>query len=111
VCGIDPGLLAEFPDRGVQIGLAGLYAAAGQFLPGPEFGVVDVVRVEEQQPALDVEHDDPYRAAFNDWQVVRQRHAYPIWRSAGVPRMAMPSMANPAMNMTTMAGHCRALGR
>ena len=38
-------------------------------------------------------------------------HAYPLWRSAGIPRMAVPSIANPATNMTAMAGHCRALGR
>src|SRR5215470_18961980 len=35
--GHDPGLLAKFPDRGVEVDLARVYAVAGQFPPGPQF--------------------------------------------------------------------------
>jgi hypothetical protein len=39
--------------------------------------VVDVVGVEEQDPVLGVQGDEPDRAAFNDGQVVREWHG--LW--------------------------------
>jgi hypothetical protein len=59
----DPGLLLELPDRGVQIGLARVDAAAGRDPPAapgdPRVGVG-----EQQEPVTVVDEQDPRGAAL-----------------------------------------------
>lgn len=42
---------------------------------GPETGIAEVTAVDEEQPALGVEYDQPHCTALNDRQaIIGQRH-------------------------------------
>ena len=65
----DAGLLAQLPDRRVEVGLTGVDPAAGQLPPRAKLGVVRVAGVEEQELVAGIEHDQPHHAALDDRQV------------------------------------------
>ncbi|MGI8589819.1 MAG: hypothetical protein ACR2M5_02355 [Nakamurella sp.] len=79
----------KLSDGSIEVALARVDSAAGQFPPPTKTRVDGVLGVKEQHHVPGVEHDEANRAAFEDGQIVRQwRGAFgmrvrPQWRVAG----------------------------
>ena len=56
----------KLSDRSVEVGLAYVDSAAGQFPPAAEVRVIGVVGVKEQHLVLGVQYNEPDCAAIED---------------------------------------------